>query len=111
MPDEDRKRAAHRALVDRVLRGDGRASAEQRGLAFRNEGLPPPLDVLVGKVVDRPAEVSEADLALVTAAGYSEDQVFELVVCAAVGQSERLYAAGIAALAEATAGEEPDHAS
>ncbi|GAA1885554.1 hypothetical protein [Actinomadura bangladeshensis] len=111
MSDTDRKRVAHRALVDRVLRGDGRASVEQRGLAFRNEGLSPPLDMLVGKVVDRPSEVSEADLALVTAAGYSEDQVFELVVCAAVGQSDRLYAAGLSALAEATAGEGPDHAS
>ncbi|WP_346039462.1 hypothetical protein [Actinomadura chokoriensis] len=69
------------------------------------------MDVLVGKVVDRPSEVSEADLALVAAAGYSEDQVFELVVCAAVGQSDRLYAAGLAALAEATAGEGPEHAS
>jgi hypothetical protein len=111
MPDEDSKRAAHRALVERVLSGDGTASAEQRARAFGNEGLSPPLDALVGKVVDRPSEVSEADLALVTAAGYSEDQVFELVVCAAVGQSERLYAAGLAALAEATAGEGPGHAS
>lgn len=111
MTDEDVKRVAHRALVERVLGGEGRASAEQRARAFGNEGLSPPLDVLVGKVVDRPAQVNDADLAAVLAAGYSEDQVFELVVCAAVGQSDRLYAAGLAALAEATAGEGPDHAS
>lgn len=110
LSDEDRKRVAHRALVERVLGGDGRASAEQRARAFRNEGLSPPLDALVGKVVDTPAQVTEADLAAVKAA-YSEDQVFELVVCAAVGQSDRLYAAGLAALAEATAGEGQDHAS
>ncbi|MEU5884779.1 hypothetical protein [Spirillospora sp. NPDC047279] len=111
MPDEDRKRAAHRALVDRVLNGEGEASAEDRGRAFRNDGLSPPLDVLIGKVVERPAQVSEADLAAAKAAGRSEDQLFELVVCAAVGRSERLYEAGLAALAEATADERPDHAT
>jgi hypothetical protein len=102
---DDKKRAAHRALVDRVLHGDGRASAEERARAFRNDGLSPPLDALIGKVVDNPSQVTDADLAV----GYSEDQVFELVVCAAVGQSDRLYGAGLAALAEAIAG--PDHAS
>lgn len=108
---DDKKRAAYRGLVDRVLRGEGRASAEERACAFGNEGLSPPVDALVGKVVNSPAQVGEADLAAVKAAGYSEDQVFELVVCAAVGQSDRLYEAGLAALAEATAGEGPDRAS
>ncbi|MFG1820078.1 hypothetical protein ACGFIF_40410 [Kribbella sp. NPDC049174] len=102
MADEDKKRAAQRALVDRVLNGEGKASAEQRARAFRNDGLSPPLDALVGKVVDRPAEVTSEDLAAAKAAGCTEDQVFELVVCAAVGQSDRLYEAGLAALAEAT---------
>jgi alkylhydroperoxidase family enzyme len=97
----DKKRAAHRALVDRVLRGDGTASAEQRARAFRNDGLSPPLDALIGKVVTRPAQVTAADLAAAKASGCSEDQLFELVVCAAVGQSDRLYDAGLAALAEA----------
>lgn len=103
MPDEDKKRAAHRALVDRVLNGTGRAAARQRAQAFGNEGLAPPLDALIGKVADRPAQVTEADFAAATAAGYTEDQLFELVICAAVGRSARLYEAGLAALAEATA--------
>ena len=102
MLGQDKKRAAQRALVDRVLNGEGNASAEQRARAFRNEGLSPPLDVLIGKVADRPTQVTEEDLAAATASGCTEDQVFELVVCAAVGQSARLYDAGLAALAEAT---------
>jgi hypothetical protein len=102
VPDEDKKRALYRALVDRVLNGEGRASAEQRARAFGNEGLSPPLDVLIGKVTDRPAQVTEEDLAAVKASGYTEDQVFELVVCAAIGRSARMYEAGLAALAEAT---------
>lgn len=111
MPDEDKKRAAHRALVDRVLNGEGRASAERRARAFGNDGLSPPLDALIGKVADRPAQVTEADLAAARASGCTEDQLFELVVCAAVGQSARLYEAGLAALAEATAKGRPDHAT
>jgi hypothetical protein len=102
MPDEDTKRAAHRALVDRILNGEGRASAQQRAHAYGNEGLPPPLDTLIGKVATSPTQVTEADFAAAKAAGVSEDQLFELVICAAVGQSARLYAAGLAALAEAT---------
>jgi hypothetical protein len=101
VPD-DKKRAAHRALVDRVLNGEGRASAQQRVRAFDNDGLSPPLDALIGKVATRPAQVTEADFAAAKASGFSEDQLFELVICAAVGQSARLDEAGLAALAEAT---------
>lgn len=102
MADEDKERAAYRALVDRVLTGDGRASAEQRARAFGNDGLAPPLDALIDKVANRPAQVTDADFAATKASGFSEDQLFELVICAAVGQSSRLYEAGLAALAEAT---------
>jgi hypothetical protein len=100
--DEGKERAAYRALVDRVLNGDGRAPAEQRARAFGNDGLAPPLDALIDKVASRPAQVSDADFAAAKASGFSEDQLFELVICAAVGQSTRLYEAGLAALAEAT---------
>ena len=111
MPDDDKKRAAHRALVDRVLSGEGLASAEQRARAFSNDGLSPPVDTLIGKVALRPAQVTEADFITAKAAGFSEDQLFELVVCAAVGQASRLYDAGLAALAEATGTARPDNAT
>ncbi|OKI41322.1 hypothetical protein [Micromonospora sp. CB01531] len=102
MPD-NKKQAAHRALVDRILNGEGRSSAQQRARAFGNDGLPPPLNTLIGKVATRPTQVTEADFAAAKASGFSEDQLFELVICAAVGQSARLYEAGLTALAEATA--------
>lgn len=111
MPDEDKKRAAHQALVDRVLNGEGRASAEQRARAFSNDGLPPPLNALIGKVATRPAQVTDADFAAAKASGCSEDQLFELVICAAVGQSARMYEAGLSALAEATVNGGPDNAT
>jgi len=103
---EDNKRAAHRALEDRILNGEGRASPEQRARAFGNAGLAPPLDGLLGKVATRPTQVTDADFAAARAAGFGEDELFELVICAAVGQSARLYDAGLAALADAVAGEE-----
>ena len=106
MPTEDKKRAAYRALEDRILNGEGRASPEQRACAFRHAGLPPPLDGLVSKVATRPTQVTDADFAAARAAGSSEDELFELVICAAVGQSGRLYDAGLAALAEAVADDE-----
>jgi alkylhydroperoxidase family enzyme len=111
VPNDDKKRAAHRALVDRVLNGEGRASAEQRAHAFSNDGLSPPLDALIAKVATRPAQVTEADFAAAKALGFSEDELFELVICAAVGQSTRLYEAGLAALAEATVNGRPDSAT
>ncbi|HEY2238529.1 MAG TPA: hypothetical protein VGI21_07050 [Streptosporangiaceae bacterium] len=90
-----------RALVDRVQHGVGTASPELRAQAFANEGLPPRVAALIAKVATAPASVTDADFAAAEAVGYSQDQLFELVVCAAVGQSSRQYEAGLAALAEA----------
>ncbi len=103
MPDQDKKRATYRALEDRILNGEGRASREQRAGAFGNADLPAPLHALTEKVATRPTQVTEADFATAKASGVTEDALFELVICAAVGQSARLYDAGLAALAEATA--------
>ena len=102
MPEEGKQRTSYRALVDRVLNGKGSASAKQRVQAFSNEGLAPPLGALVDKVATRPTEITDADFGSAKASGFSEDQLFELVICAAVGQSTRLYEAGLAALARAT---------
>jgi len=110
--DEDNKLAAYRDLVDRILNGEGRSSPEQRAGAFTGSPIgPPPLDVLTGKVATRPAQVTDADFAAAQAAGFSEDQLFELVICAAVGQSDRMYEAGLAALDEATVNGEADDAT
>jgi hypothetical protein len=103
---QDKKRAAFLALEDRIVSGEGRASPEQRARAFSNACLSQPLDGLLGKVATRPTEVTDADFAASRAAGFSEDELVELVICAAVGQSARLYDAGLAALAVAVGGRE-----
>jgi hypothetical protein len=105
---EDKKRAAYRALQDRIVNGAGRASPDQRACAFSNSGLSEPLRGLLGKVATKPTQVTDADFAAALAAGFSEDEVFELVICAAVGQSARQYDAGLAALALVVAEEEEE---
>ena len=69
------------------------------------------MDALIDKVALRPTQVTEADFTAAKAAGFSEDQLFELVICAAVGHSTRLYEAGLAAVAELTGNARPDNAT
>jgi len=100
---------ARNAVVARILEGDGRASPAQRRAAFDNAGLAEPLNTLIDKVAKGAYLVTEDDIAAVKASGLSEDQIFELVVCAAIGQATRQYDTAFAALDSAT--ERNDYAS
>ncbi len=105
MQPEDKKRTAHQAVVTRVLEGDGRASRAERRAAFENVGLTEPLRTLIEKVARQPTRVTDEDIGAVLSSGVSEDQLFELVICAAIGQATRQYETALEALAEATAEE------
>ncbi len=96
-------RQAHEALVERVLDGQGVASRDQRRSAFHASDLAAPLGTLVDKVAKHASRVTDEDVATVRAAGFNEDELFELVVCAAIGQATRQYEAAMAALVTATA--------
>ena len=89
--------------IDRVLEGDGRASKEQRKAAFNNANVVEPARALIEKVTKTAWKVTDEDVAAVKAAGLSEDQIYELCVCAALGQSTRQLDAALAALDEACA--------
>jgi len=95
-------RQARKALVARILEGEGKASVAQRRAAFDNAGLAEPLSTLVDKVAKHAYKVTDADIAAARAAGLSEDQIFEIVVCAAIGQATRQYDGALAALDAAT---------
>jgi hypothetical protein len=101
VPAENTKRSLHRRLLHRILHGPGHAPAEQRARAFAGSDLPEPLRPLLEKTATASAQVTDADFAVATTAGFSDDQLFELVICAAVGAATRQYEAGLAALAEA----------
>lgn len=91
----------YQRLIDRILKGDGRSEKQQRQAAFDNAGLPQPLDILINKVAYEAYKVTDADIVAAKNAGVSDDQLFELIICAAAGQSSRQYESGLAALAEA----------
>jgi hypothetical protein len=89
-------------LVRRILEEDGKASSSERRAAFNNSGLAEPVGTLVDKVAKHAYRVSDEDIAAARESGLSEDQVFEIVVCAAIGQAAREYDTAIAALEAAT---------
>ena len=92
----------HRALVARVLGSDGTAPPELRRAAFDNADLAEPMRTLIEKVACHADRVTDEDFTAVRTAGVSEDQIFEIVVCAAIGQASRQYDTALAALAGAT---------
>jgi alkylhydroperoxidase family enzyme len=94
--------ALQEELVAAILNGEGKAPGAQRRAAFDNAGLPEPLRTLVDNVAHRAHAVRDEDIAATRASGLGEDQLFELVVCAAVGQAARQYSSARAALDSAT---------
>jgi hypothetical protein len=97
-------RQARRAVLARILEGDGTATHAQRRAAFANEGLEEPLQTLAGKVAGRSHTVTDEDVARARSAGFTEDQIYEIAVCAAVGQATRQWESALAALEEAGEG-------
>ena len=89
---------ARKALASRILEGDGKASPSDRRAAFNNSGLAELLATLVDKVARHAYRVTDEDITVVRLSGIGEDQVFEIVVCAAIGQATRQYDTALAAL-------------
>lgn len=74
------------------------ASRAQRRAAFDNARLAEPLSTLIGKITRHAHEVTDANIAAALKSGLSEDQIFEITVCAATGQAARQYDTALAAL-------------
>jgi hypothetical protein len=100
---------SRKALVARILEGEGKAPSAQRRAAFDHAELAGPLRSLIDKVVRYAYKVTDTDIIAARASGPSEDEIFELVVCAAIGQATRQYDSARAALEVAT--KEDQHAS
>ena len=88
-------------VVERALHGAGKASGDARRAAFDNKAVPQAARALIDKVAKNAYKVIDEDIAAAKAAGMSEDELFELVVCAALGQSTRQLDSAMAALDEA----------
>jgi alkylhydroperoxidase family enzyme len=91
-----------RVLTKRVLEGDGKASPSERQAAFHNGGLTEATGALADKVARHAYRITDEDIAAAKRSGLSEDQIFEIVVCAAIGQATRQYETALVALEAAT---------
>ena len=90
-----------KAVVERVLDGDGVSTTEQRHAAFANTGVVEPARALVDKVANQAWRIADEDVAAAKQK-LREDEIFELCVCAALGKATRQLEAALAALDEAT---------
>ena len=91
----------HKALVSRLLEGEGKASHSQRKAAFNNTVSSEPLKKLIDKISFSSYKIVDSDFDEMKVAEFNEDQIFELVISAAVGQATRQYESAFSALTEA----------
>ena len=91
-----------KVLVKQILGADGKASLSERRAAFENRSVSEPVLRLVKKVAEDACRIVDEDITAAKASGLAEDEIFEIVVCAAVGQGIRHYEAALAALTLAT---------
>lgn len=94
----------HASIRDRVFAsvfdGPGESDPALRQAAGHGTTVPPELATLVDKIHRHAYKVTDDDLARLRAT-YSEDQLFEIVVSAALGASRQRLFAGLAALEKA----------
>lgn len=87
-------------VITRVLDGAGVAAPSERHVAFEGKGAPAELQALIDKVEAHAYKVTDDDLRRLQQK-YSDDELFEIIVSAALGASERRLLAGLEALDEA----------
>lgn len=93
-------------MVARVLDGPGETTAAQRQAAAGTgtEGLPAPFLAILDRIRTAAYKITDEDIAALSKAGMSDDQIFELTIAASVGVARRRRDAAMAAIAEASGG-------
>lgn len=86
------------ALRRAVLGSEGATPRSLREALSDDGDVPEDLRAYVGKVRDHAYRVTDEDVAALKAAGYTEDQLFEITVSAAVGAGLKRLHAGLAPL-------------
>ena len=87
-------------VLDRVLNGEGESDPSIRRAAAEGRGVPADLQALVDKIHRHAYKVTDDDITRLRAK-YDDDQMFEIVVSAALGASRQRLLAGLEALDEA----------
>src|SRR4051794_40774102 len=92
---------ARKIVIERVLHGRATTTGEARRAAYDNQRVEPAAVArLVDKVARNAYKVTDDDVRA-AAAAVAEDAVYELTICAAMGQASRQLASALAALDEA----------
>ena len=86
-------------LVTAVVRGPGHLSLTLREAIYADEDLPDPLRSYVIKVTQRAYDTTDEDINVLKRGGYSEDQIFEATITAALGAGLRRLHIGLKVLA------------
>ena len=87
-------------LLRQVLDEPGESAPDVRRAAARNVHVPSDFQPLVEKIHKHAYKVTDDDVARLQAT-YGDDQVFEVIVSAALGASRKRLMAGLAALEDA----------
>lgn len=85
-------------LVERILKGPGTLDVDVRRAIADDIGVAGALAAYVETVARRPYEISDSDIEELRRAGYSEDQIFEATISAALAAGLRRLEAGLGAL-------------
>lgn len=85
-------------ILETVRHGPGMLESGMRQAAISRGVLPQPLATYVDKVADHPHNVSDEDVHGLLEVGYSEDQIFEATVSAALGAGLLRLKAGLDAM-------------
>ena len=75
------------SLTETMLSGPGQLAPEVRKAAASGRGVPEVLASYVGKVARHAYKVTDGDVQALREAGYTEDQIFELTACTALGSA------------------------
>ena len=94
---EDPHAAPRDRVFETVLKGPGESLPAIRLAAAEGTGVPADLQALVDKIHHHAYKVTDADLSSAQSK-YGDDQMFEIVVSAALGASRQRLLAGLEAL-------------
>ena len=94
-PETDRRAELVAELHRAVLESAAVSAATVRAGAASGAPLPPPLQDYAAKVRDSAWRITDADIAALSAAGFSHDEIFEVTVAAALGAGLRSLHAGL----------------
>ena len=94
----DRHVHAVNALRQAVFQSSGSTELAIRAAAGSGGELPEPVGSYAAKVRDQSYRITDADFARLTAAGLSDDAIFEITIAAVVGAALQRLDAGMGAL-------------